>query len=62
MDTTNCWGFGIKDDEPCWGEMHCSEDHPGIYSFWCDGHDHPEDYTEYRKQDDLESRRNGQNK
>lgn len=47
----HCWKFGSKEynpSEPCWGEISVSEDYPGEYTHFCEGHGHPEDNKPYK--------------
>lgn len=51
----HCWKYGNKvdllgvynPDEPCCGHMNVTEDYPGEYTYFCDGHGHFEDDQEY---------------
>ena len=43
-----CWASGKSTDEPCWGVIGVSEDYPGIYMHFCQGHGHPEDNQPYQ--------------
>ena len=43
-----CWAYNKKPEEPCWGSIHVSEDYPGAYTHYCDGHGHFEDGKSYR--------------
>ena len=49
MSQEHCWAEGKDKNEPCWGKISTSEDYPGVYTFWCEGHGHPEDKQEYKK-------------
>jgi hypothetical protein len=42
-----CWAFGKNPLEPCWGKINVSEDFPGTYTHFCDGHGHYEDAKPY---------------
>jgi hypothetical protein len=46
----NCWAKDDpkRRDEPCWGEMGVSEDYPGVYTHFCEGHGHFEDNNPYK--------------
>lgn len=43
----HCWAQGKNGAEPCWGRLYVSEDYPGMYTHYCDGHGHPEDRDPY---------------
>ena len=45
--TMKCWADG-RPDEPCWGNLGVSEDYPGMYLHFCEGHGHPEDKQGYK--------------
>lgn len=44
-----CWACGLNPNEPCWGEIMISEDYPGEYTYYCEGHGHMDDREPYRR-------------
>jgi hypothetical protein len=41
-----CWKYESEDydfKDPCSGHMHVTEDYPGMYTYFCDKHGHPDD-------------------
>lgn len=38
-----CWASTWPEEGPCGGEMHVTEDYPGVFIHWCDRHGHPEE-------------------
>ena len=50
MHGGHCWKYMSDDynvEEHCHGQMNVSEDHPGEYTYFCDGHGHYEDQKPY---------------
>ncbi len=47
-----CWADG-RPGEPCWGALGVSEDYPGMYLHFCEGHGHPEDKEPYRPKPNI---------
>lgn len=45
--TMTCWADG-RPEEPFWGAIGVSEDYPGDFMHFCEGHGHPEDKEQYR--------------
>lgn len=45
-----CWAVFDPDraHERCWGDMGVSEDYPGSYTHFCEGHGHFEDREPYK--------------
>lgn len=50
MQSAQCWASGRIPGQPCWGDMHISQDSPGVYFYWCDGHGHEQDHRQYNPQ------------
>jgi hypothetical protein len=44
---SGCWAEGRVPTEPCWGHLYVSEDYPGMYTHYCEGHGHYEDNDPY---------------
>ena len=45
-----CWKQDCEYNpkEPCWGQISVSEDYPGEYTHYCEGHGHYDDKQAYK--------------
>ena len=44
-----CWKHNDNPNEPCWGRISVSEEYPGEYTHFCEGHGYPGDNQPYKK-------------